>query len=191
MAGDCCEIDVRELIVRCLRGDDRAIAALVERHQSQVYGLCYRMVGHRQDAEDVVQETFVRAVRSLAQWDSAREFIPWLLAIAANRCRTLLARRSKRQTSTGDVEFAADGRPDRGRALQTAEEVQRALGGLREEYRQAFLLFHVDQLSYAEIGAALDVPLGTVKTWVHRARLELATVLRERGVVEGEADAVR
>ncbi|MGC3968209.1 MAG: RNA polymerase sigma factor [Pirellulales bacterium] len=191
MADDCREIDVRELVVRCLRGDDRAMLALVERHQPQVYGLCYRMVGHRQDAEDVAQETFVRVLRSLAQWDSSREFMPWLLAIAANRCRTLLGRRSKRPTASSDVEFAPDGRPDRHAALQTAEEVQCALVGLREEYRQAFLLFHVDQLSYAEIGAALEVPLGTVKTWVHRARLELASVLRERGVVEGEADAVR
>lgn len=191
LADDCREIEVRELVVRCLRGDDGAIAALIERFQGRIYGLCYRMLGHRHDAEDAVQETFVRAVRSLAQWDATREFSPWLSAIAANRCRTMMERRAKRKTATGDVELAADDRPDRHAALQLAEEVQRALGGLREDYRQAFLLFHVDQLSYADIGAALEVPLGTVKTWVHRARLELAAALRERGVVEGETDAVR
>ncbi len=191
MADDDREIDVRELIVRCLGGDDAAVAALVERYRGQVYGLCYRMLGHRHDAEDAVQETFVRAIRALAQWDSAREFSPWLSAIAANRCRTMLERRSKRRVVPGEVEHAADERPDRQAALQLAEEVQRALAGLREDYRQAFLLFHVDQLSYLEIGAALEVPLGTVKTWVHRARLELAARLRERGVVEGATDAMR
>lgn len=182
---------VRALVAECLAGDQRAAAALIARFQGRIYGLCYRMLGHRHDAEDAVQETFVRAIRSLAQWDGERELAPWLCAIAANRCRTMLERRANRKVSCGDVDYAADTRPDRQGALQLAEEVDRALAGLREEHRQAFLLFHCEQLSYVEIGAALDVPLGTVKTWVHRARTELAMQLRDRGVVEGTNDAMR
>ena len=68
------------------------MAALVDRFQGQVFGLCYRMLGHRQDAEDVTQESFSRALRSLKSWDNQRAFRPWLMAIAGNRCRTWLVR---------------------------------------------------------------------------------------------------
>src|SRR6478609_10741353 len=88
--------DLRPLIRRCLTGDQGAMLALVERFRGQVFGLCYRMLGQRQDAEDVAQETFVRALRNLSQWDSSREFLPWLLAIAGNRCRSCLSRRMRR-----------------------------------------------------------------------------------------------
>lgn len=182
--------EVRDLVERCLGGDQAAVGLLVGQYRDRVFGVCFRMLGNRHDAEDAAQEAFVRAVRSLRQWDGARDFAPWLLTIAANRCRTMLAVRARRRTTVGDVELLADSRPDLEQARATAEEVQRALEELREEYRRAFLLFHTEQMSYLDIAAALDVPLGTVKTWVHRARLELATRLRRRGVVEGEADAV-
>jgi RNA polymerase sigma-70 factor (ECF subfamily) len=183
--------EVRELVCRALDGDGVAVGRLVDRYRERVFGLCYRMLGHRHDAEDALQETFVRAVRSLRQWDSSREFTPWLLTIAANRCRTLAANRAKRKVGSADVELLADARPDAAGGRQLAEEVGRALDELRNEHRQAFVLFHCEQLEYVEIAAALDVPLGTVKTWVHRARSELATRLRERGVVEGEMNAMR
>ena len=93
--------EIRLLVDDCRRGDQRAMAALVDRFRDRVFGLCLRMVGQRQDAEDMTQETFVRALRSLASWDSQRDFQPWLLAIAGNRCRTLLAtRRGGRHRST-------------------------------------------------------------------------------------------
>ena len=87
--------DLRKLIQRCLAGQQDAMHALVERYQSQVFGLCYRMLSNREDAEDATQETFVRVLKSLDRWDSARDFDPWLLAIAGNRCRTMLSRRSR------------------------------------------------------------------------------------------------
>jgi RNA polymerase sigma-70 factor (ECF subfamily) len=167
-----------------------AMLALVERYQGQVFGLCYRMLGQRQDAEDMAQETFARALKSLAQWDADREFLPWLLAIAGNRCRSHLAQRMRRPTSTPLVEQLPDHRPDDEPARHLAEELRRALGRLRSEYRQAFLLFHQQQLSYAEIGAALECPLGTVKTWVHRARREVIEALRRRGVIGETAHAL-
>ena len=76
-------------------------AALVERFERQVFALCYRMLGQREDAEDVAQESLVRALRSLRNWDSSRDFVPWLLAIAGNRCRTLLAARARRPRPSG------------------------------------------------------------------------------------------
>lgn len=86
----------RKLVRRCLEGDQLAMRALVERYQGQVFGLCYRMLGNRQDAEDATQETFIRVLHSLRRWDSSRAFEPWLLAIAGNRCRTALAARKRR-----------------------------------------------------------------------------------------------
>ncbi|MEQ8788009.1 MAG: RNA polymerase sigma factor [Pirellulaceae bacterium] len=179
------------MIRRSLAGSQDAMLQLVEHFRGRVFGLCYRMLGHRQDAEDVAQETFVRMLRSLARWDSTREFEPWLLAIAANRCRTALASRKTRpapQTLAVPVE-------DRSGDLQAAEhlneEMMLALASVRDEYRQAFLLFHQQQLSYAEIAESLDCPIGTAKTWVHRARKELIEALSRRGVFEEKQYAVR
>src|SRR3954468_10312404 len=88
--------DLPALVKRCLRGDQTAMLALVERFQGQVFGLCLRMLGQRQDAEDAAQETFVRVLRNLHRWDAERDFEPWLLAIAGNRCRTALSVRGRR-----------------------------------------------------------------------------------------------
>ena len=178
--------DVSELVRRSLSGEQAAMAELVDLFRGQVFGLCYRMLGHRQDAEDVTQESFVRALRSLAQWDNQRDFRPWLLAIAANRCRSLLTARRKVPKPSSEVEELPDARSLREErhvlANDLGEEVSLALGRLREEYRQAFVLFHQQQLSYAEIAEVLDCPVGTAKTWVHRARRELADHLRRRGI---------
>ena len=172
--------DLRTLVGRCLKGDQSAMAELVGRFQRQVYGLCLRMVTSHQDAEDLTQETFVRALKNLAKWDPERDFRPWLFAIAGNRCRSLLATRLKRPPRTSLVEDVADPSPDREIRRQTMEEINLALQKLRTEYREAFLLFHQQELSYAEISEALDCPVGTVKTWIHRARGELARHLKRR-----------
>jgi RNA polymerase sigma-70 factor (ECF subfamily) len=184
--------DVGNLVTRCLGGEAAAVVELVDHFRGQVYGLCFRMLGHRQDAEDMTQESFVRAIRSLDRWDPKRDFRPWLLAIAGNRCRTLLSTRKRRLQPLGPCDDDLPDptpHPDAERHLR--EEVSRAVAGLREEYRRAFLLFHEQELSYQDIAAALAVPLGTVKTWVHRARRELARELLARGVVEESAYAMR
>ncbi len=179
------ETDDRGLAVRSLRGDQLAMRQLVERHERVVLRVCQRMLGNRHDAEDVVQETFVRALKSLAGWDQARAFRPWLLAIAANRCRTALG---KQRAFACDTQALADELPARHDGRQAlghlAEEVALALGQLRSDLRQAFELFHYEQLAYAEIADVLEVPVGTVKTWIHRARQEVAARLIQRGVVE-------
>jgi RNA polymerase sigma-70 factor (ECF subfamily) len=178
--------DLRSLVTRCLATDQAAMLALVERFQGLVYGLCYRMLGQRQDAEDAAQETFVRVLKNLHRWDQTREFQPWLLAIAGNRCRTALAARRRRPMADSAVELLADDAPDERPADHLAEELRLALARLRPEYCQAFVLFHEQELSYAEIAEAMQAPLGTIKTWVHRARRELIGHLRERGAIGDE-----
>lgn len=182
--------EVRELVGRSLAGDQSAMAALVDRFRAQVFGLCYRILGHRQDAEDMAQESFVRALRSLASYDTRRDFRPWLLTIAGNRCRSFLATRGRR-CAVLDADQIADDAPDEHAARNLAEEVELALRQIRPEYRQSFVLFHERQMSYAEIAEALECPVGTVKTWVHRARRELADHLLRRDVVRESSRAVR
>ena len=155
----------------------RAAAALVERFERQVFALCYRMLGQREDAEDVVQESFVRALRSLRSWDNESRFRPWLLAIAGNRCRTLLAARARRPRPASEVEHIEDRHAGARNCADLAKRWSERWRVLAE-YRQAFVLFHEQELSYGEIAEAMACPLGTVKTWVHRARRELIEQLR-------------
>lgn len=176
--------DLPMLVTRYLDGDQTSLAKLIDRFRGQVYGLCYRMLRQREDAEDATQETFFRVAKNLHRWDSTRAFEPWLLTIAGNRCRTLLSKR-KRRPNVLNLEFPVEdenGR-DRRAAVLLAEEIELALASIRTEYRQAFELFHHQQLEYSEIAVHLGVPLGTVKTWVHRARREIVLKLQHRGVV--------
>jgi RNA polymerase sigma factor (sigma-70 family) len=172
-------------LVEALRaGDPQAPRLLIEQYQGVVFGLCYRMLNHRHDAEDVVQETFVRALRAITGFDAARPIRPWLLEIAANRCRTALVRRGRRPTVSlaEPAETLADQRSGPHDPDDVAGEIERALGELRPDYRLVFVLFHEQNLSYEEIARAVTRPVGTVKTWLHRARAELAESLSRRGV---------
>ena len=183
--------ELRAIVKRCLEGEQHAMGALVERYRGQVFGLCYRMLGHRQDAEDVMQESFVRVLKNLHRWDSERDFEPWLLAITGNRCRTALSTRGRRPPSQPMVEHLADHRLDLLGDGGLSEEVQLALQNIKANYREAFVLFHEHELSYAEIAEIMECPVGTVKTWIHRARKDLIQQLQQRGVVEERQHAVR
>ena len=88
--------DLNILVNRCLDGNQSAMQEFVDRFRGQVFGLCYRMLGQREDAEDATQETMVRVCKNLQRWDQNRAFEPWLLTIAGNRCRTRLAKRMRR-----------------------------------------------------------------------------------------------
>jgi RNA polymerase sigma factor (sigma-70 family) len=170
-------------LVEALRaGDPLAPAELVERFHGAVFGLCLRMMGHRHDAEDVAQESLVRALRGIAGFDGSRPLRPWLLGIAANRCRTALGRRSRRPAAAEALAEPVDRRPGLDDPDDLAGELERALARLRPDYRLVFTLYHEQALPYDEIARAIGRPVGTVKTWLHRARAELADELSRRGV---------
>ena len=115
-----------ELALRSRAGDQSAMRQLVERFQGAVFGLCYRMLSHREDAEDVAQDVFVRIFRSLSSWDAARPLRPWILAIAANRCRTHLQNRKRLPPAMEFVGELAE-TPDTIDRDDLAEEVQLGL----------------------------------------------------------------
>ena len=172
-------------LVEAIRaGDPQATRLLVEQFHGVVFGLCFRMLNHRQDAEDVTQETFLRALRAILGFDSSRPIRPWLLEIAANRCRTALASRKRRPAlaPVSAAEDQVDPRPGLRDPDDLAGELTRAISQLRPEYRLVFLLYHEQSLSYEEIARSVDRPVGTVKTWIHRARADLAEQLSRRGV---------
>ena len=170
------------LVRRCLRGDAPAIQTLVERHQAEVFGLCLRILHHRQDAEDVCQEVFLRIFRSLRRWDSSRPLKPWIMGIAVNRCRTWLAQRARRPELVDHLHETAASAPQDDLA-ELSSEIQAALAELRVEYRSVFVLFHEQGLPYDDIAQALAKPVGTIKTWLHRARLEVLERLQKRGMI--------
>jgi RNA polymerase sigma-70 factor (ECF subfamily) len=170
-------------LVRALKAGERdAARRLVEQYQSVLFSMCVRMLGHHQDAEDVLQDTFVRALRSIQGFDGMRPLRPWLLGIAANRCRTALAKRGKRPL----VSELLDSRPDHRAGAPDPDdlrgELERAIATLRPNYRTVFVLYHEQGLPYEEIGQAMGCPIGTVKTWIHRARAQLASALGRRGI---------
>jgi RNA polymerase sigma-70 factor (ECF subfamily) len=174
------------LVRNCLRGQAAAIEYLVGRFQAEVFGLCVRLLHHRHDAEDVTQEVFLRVFRSLRRWDSARPLRPWIMGIAVNRCRTWLSRRSRRPEPVNYLQDTVAG-PAPDDSLELLRELRSAVADLRLEYRTVFVLFHEQGQPYEEIALVLDRPVGTVKTWLHRARLEILDRLRQRGMVPDDA----
>jgi len=174
--------DEAALVRRCLRGDTLAVTALVERFQSEVYGLCCRLLSHRHDAEDVTQEVFLRVFRSLRRWDNTRPLKPWIMGITVNRCRTWLAQRARRPELVDYLQDTAPS-PVADDATELLTEIQSAVAALREEYRVVFAMFHEQGHPYEVIAQALQRPVGTIKTWLHRARLEVLERLRQRGMV--------
>src|SRR5204862_2131382 len=122
--------DDAALVRRCLKGHPDAMRALIEQFQSEVFGLCFRILVHRQDAEDVAQETFLRVFRSLRRWDATRPLRPWVLGIAVNRCRTWMGRRAKRPELVDYLHEAA-ARDDSDDSVELVAEIRRALAGMR------------------------------------------------------------
>jgi RNA polymerase sigma factor (sigma-70 family) len=170
------------LVKRCMRGDAVAVRTLVERFQSEVFGLCVRLLNHRHDAEDVTQEVFLRVFRSLRRWDSTRPLKPWIMGITVNRCRTWIGQRARRPELVDHLQDTVASRPTDDVA-ELASEIQAAVSELRVEYQSVFVLFHEQGQPYEDIASALGRPVGTIKTWLHRARLEVLERLRRRGMI--------
>jgi RNA polymerase sigma factor (sigma-70 family) len=176
--------DERVLVDACLAGRREAFHVLVKRFETLVFGVCLRMLGDRHEAEDVAQEVFLRMHKSLHRWDKTRPIRHWLAAIAANRCRTALSQRRGKPAPAEMVEEPQDKRAVEEDGGELKSALWEAVGELRPEYRQAFLLLHEQGLSYEEMATAMDRPIGTLKTWLHRARAELLAKLRSRGLAE-------
>jgi RNA polymerase sigma-70 factor (ECF subfamily) len=172
------------LIERTRQGELTAFEQLVERHRSIVFRVAARIVGP-DDAEDVSQDAFLRAFHRLDQYRGTATFRTWLLQITQNTALNRLAWARRRPTeATDDPQEAAD--RDRVRQPATAledrerqERLELKLRGLRPEYRSLLVLRDLEGLSYTEIAGVLDMPIGSVKGRLHRARGELIELLRK------------
>jgi len=167
------------LVRRAKRGDTRAFAELVHRHQSSVYGLAYRFMGEAASAEDMAQEAFLKGFRLLKGFRGDCRFSTWMYRVTSSVCLTELARRRKR----GEV--ALDGHVDRGYNDDSAEIadrraiVRRCVEELPERYATIVTMYYLQQLPYDESAAAMQIPTGTLKTWMFRARNQLRAHLEE------------
>jgi RNA polymerase sigma-70 factor (ECF subfamily) len=165
-----------EIVARVLAGDTAAFADLVRRHQDRVYGMALRATGRSEDAEDLAQEVFLSVFRSLEGFKGEAKFTTWLYRIAWTRCADWLRRKSRRGRRTAPLEEAdslADDRADPAVEPIGKDDrlrVRRALDGLEERYRSVVELAGIQGLSYAEVGAALGLPVKTVETRLYRAR---------------------
>jgi RNA polymerase sigma-70 factor (ECF subfamily) len=163
---------------RLRRGDSAAFETLVTTHQHRVFGVALRMLGSRADAEDVAQETFLRAHRALPEFRGDAKLSTWLYAIAARLCLSRLGG-SQRRLVRADEEILAripDGGADPGRVMEEEERgaaLRRAITELSEERRMVVVLRDLEGLAYEEIAEVLGIELGTVRSRLHRARLDL------------------
>jgi len=185
-----------ELIARAQSGDDEAFAVLVRRHADLVYTVVLRVVGNEDDADDVAQEAFVRAHRALGRFRGDSKFSSWLYRIAVNRALTHLKKR-KRRGATVDlasgphieaaVESVETGKDPASFVLdeEFRRQVREAVGELPPRYRAVVTLFYLEERSYKEVAEILGVPMGTLKTHLHRARSLLKDLLTERHLERG------
>lgn len=173
-----------EDLVRLAAGGDRdAFGALVERHGSNIYRLCLRIMGNPEDAHDAAQDTFLVAMRKLDQFRGEAAFGTWLHRIGVNACYDALRRKKRRPMlrsvdpgdgPQGDLGPAEDDRADE---IVGTIGVAQALAVIAEDYRIAVVLADVQDMAYDDIAKILDVPVGTVKSRVHRGRIALAKAL--------------
>ena len=150
------------LVCRVLDGDTAAFTMLVDRHAAACTRFAMRMLGNRDDAEDAVQDSFVRAYRSLARYEERQAFRTWLFQILVNRCRTAAVRRQRRQRMflVDDNAVASASVRPAAESMELRAELRRAIDALDPDQREAFLLKHVEQLSYDEMAEATGVGCG-------------------------------
>jgi RNA polymerase sigma-70 factor (ECF subfamily) len=171
-----------DLVRRSLGGDTAAFGELVELHQRVLFNVALRMVGTREDAQDVTQVAFIKAYEKLGTFDTSRKFFSWIYKILRNEALNLVQRRPRLEPI--DEGFAAGGSsPEH----DTEEEemnaaIHRAIQDLPPDYRQVILLRHFAQRSYQEMSEMIDLPEKTVKSRLFTARRLLGSILERRGV---------
>lgn len=170
------------LVARLRQGDHRAFEELVIAYQHRVFGVALRMLGNRPEAEEIAQETFLRAHRALPEFRGDARLHTWLYAIASRLCLNRLAAADRRLVRGNDEALAAApaDEPSAADRLERAEldaAVREAIAALPEERRIVVVLRDLEGLSYEEIGDVLDLEPGTVRSRLHRARLDLKAKL--------------
>jgi RNA polymerase sigma-70 factor (ECF subfamily) len=182
-----------DLVVRSQKGSEKAYRELLGRYQRPVFSLIYRMIRDREQSEDLTQETFVRVFNNIGRYDPAYKFSSWIFKIATNLTIDWMRKKEPQTVSIDGSRYAVT--PDEIEATtitveskdETPEEllvarelgaeIEVAIGRLRPEYRTAILLRHIEDRAYEEIAQIMALPLGTVKTYIHRGRKELQEML--------------
>ena len=186
----------RLLIARLKDRDEQAFNEVVRLNGDKVFSLVYRMIGNRAEAEDLAQEVFVTVFKTVDTFRGESKFSTWLLRIAANHCKNRIKYLSRRRTDGGGLDnMAEEHMADAGRApvqahidspdvlLEAAEMeklMQAAIGLLEEDHRLLIVLRDVEELSYEEIGEVTGLAEGTIKSRLHRARMEIKEYLAKR-----------
>lgn len=189
------EVSDDELVGRAKSGDRRAFDLLAIRYKDRVFNLCFRKLGCAEEAADAAQEAFLKAYRALGSFEGKSKFFTWLFRIALNCSFTRGKRRAREReaaplstdrtsvrTGNGDEQPSIDPpdlREEPAAAALRSEKarlIQEAIGSLDDDYHRVVVLRDVDGLAYEEIAAILEIPVGSVKSRLHRARL----VLREK-----------
>ncbi len=191
-------LEDRQLIAECLRGRTEAFGELVRRYQDRLFNASYRILGNAEDAQDVVQEAFLNAYQALDSFKGDSRFFTWLYRIAMNQAISLRRRHrpvipfdswaSRNDEEAQFLDQSEFSRPTE--AIERAEEGERvhtALSHLSLEHRLVLVLKDIEGLKYEEIAETLKVPIGTVRSRIHRARSELREIL-ERGSSKRKSD---
>ena len=173
-----------QLIRRFIEGNQEAFAALVRRHEARVYNVCLRVLGDPEDARDATQDAFVSALRKLSQFRGDAAFTTWLHRVAVNACYDILRKRQRQPllrmvNDEGPEPDAGPPTPDHADEVAGTTDVAAALTRVPEEFRVALVLADLQDMPYEQIAGVLDIPIGTVKSRVHRGRVALA---REMGL---------
>ncbi|MFC4386190.1 RNA polymerase sigma factor SigW [Gracilibacillus marinus] len=185
---------IEEKIVKSIKlvkkGDQSAFEEIVEHFQGKVFAICFRMVGNKHEAEDIAQEAFIRAYINIQSYDENRKFATWLYRIATNLAIDRM--RKKKPDYYLDAEIQGgegltlysqipdDNRlpEDEVESLETQSYIQKEIMALPAKYRSIIALRFIDELSLKEISEILEIPVGTVKTRIHRGREALRKKLR-------------
>jgi RNA polymerase sigma-70 factor (ECF subfamily) len=162
-----------ELIEQCKRGNLHAYERLYELHSARMKSLAFHLVGNRQDAEDTVQETFLKVYRGVRGFAGGSSLSTWIYRILINCCYDNLRKQKRLAESPVARDFPSDSK------LPLKLALERALEKLNERRRLVFLLFEVEGLRHSEIAAILEVPEGTCRSWLFEAKRELKRLLTE------------
>lgn len=168
-------MDDQRAIRNCQKGDKQAFRHLVERYQNQAMGHAIAILGNREDAEDALQDAFLRAFNALRRFDVGHQFYPWFYVILRNCCFKLGGRRRKQNlTGSDEIEILA---PTPSLGQEESILLERMMLELKPEDRELITLRHLDGLSYEELAERLAVPVGTIMSRLHHARKRLRAEL--------------